>query len=163
MTTFITPAEVLLNWVSDDKPSVSDPVFIQFVDNANAFTNLKFPTLAERIPLEEPYYNTLVKMVLSRVVIRAWNGADSIDIGVSGYSFTTGPFAQSGSYDTSKSEQRGTIFFTQADIDILKTSTPNGHDSITFNDTPWSTNNPQYEIGDYERFSPFGFGGFGWL
>lgn len=160
MTNFITEEEVLNNWQSDDKPVEEDPVFIQYVANTNAFTEYKFPNLATKIEEQPEYFTTLVKMVLARVIIRAWNGSTGLDTGLTGYSFTDGPFSQSGSIDSSKAEKRGTIYFTEEDYDILKDDPEStAFRSISFKETAWSSNNPISEPGDLERFSSFGYNG----
>lgn len=157
MTIFITTLEVLNNWQADDKPVSADAVFQQFVLNTNAFTEFKFPNLEAKISVQPEYFNTLVKMVLSRVIIRAWNGSTGLDTGLTGYSFTDGPFSQSGSIDKSKVEKRGTIYFTEEDYDILKDEAGStGFRSVSFKSQPWGSNNPTHEAGDTARFSSFG-------
>lgn len=106
----ITPQQVISRWTGDDAPQVTDAVLATLTEDAEALALWDYPTLPARL-LGKPAYLRIVQMVLSQAVQRAYNSSAN---GKNQYSYTSGPFSESGSY-AGNSDTRGSIYFTDAE------------------------------------------------
>jgi len=114
--TWVSPTDVLNRWTgTDDKPDTDDTVFTTLIEDAQVLIQTRFPNIQDRID-DNKLNTTLIKIVVSAMVQRAYQ---TIQNGLSSYSYGTGPFSESGSFSTP--DKRG-LYLTQDEIDLL---TPN--------------------------------------
>lgn len=116
MITTPTPAEVLKRWVrQDDRPAVDDVFFNTLIEDAGTLLDATFSNLQERVDAGtlDP---KLVVIVISQMVQRAFYDEISPR---SSFSYTSGPFSESGSYGSDKEEKQG-LYLTEAELALLR-------------------------------------------
>ena len=112
----VTEEDVISRWTgTDDIPDETDTTLITLVGDAEALILKRYPNIQARIDnnlLEE----RLVKMVVSSMVQRAYQS--TLD-GKNQYSYSSGPFSESGSYG---SDSKRGLYLTEDEISLLSPS-----------------------------------------
>lgn len=111
---YLTPADVISRWTGDDAPDLTDGVLATLTEDALALADYMFPTLSERVVKNEPPLR-VVQMVLSGVIQRAFQTQNN---GLTSFSYSSGPFSESGSFGGDHSE-KGSIYFTTKEKETL--------------------------------------------
>lgn len=148
---WFTAQDVINRWTGDAPPAVDDVLLLTLVEDATTLIKFKFPTLQKRV--DAGFDVNLIKIVGSAVVQRAYVHEPTRK---SSYSYTSGPFSESGSYGDGAGEDG--LFLTDSEISMLR---PAGVSSNAFSiNLDRNARNGLYPYGVYEGWGTYGV--YGW-
>lgn len=111
----LTPEQVVSRWNdADSEPETDDVALRVLIEDVLALAEYKFPTLEKRVDNNQISLR-VVQLTLCTVVKRAYLTNSN---GLSSYSYSSGPFSESGTYGNNVNKN-GTIWFTQEEISLL--------------------------------------------